>query len=102
MYGTIARLQAKPGEEAQIVNELGEFGRLNVPGAVAEYLYKTDADPDVYFLAVIFESKEAYVANANSPDQDSRYRKILASLKGAPEWHDGEIVHAQESVHAGI
>ena len=45
-------------------------------------------------MAVIFESKEAYVRNADSPDQDVSYRSMLEFLDGEPEWHDGEIVYS--------
>jgi hypothetical protein len=53
-----------------------------------------DADPDEYILAVAFESREAYAANAASPEQDARYQELRALLEADPEWNDGEIVHA--------
>ena len=42
-------------------------------------------------------SQFVYVANANSPEQDARYRQLLALLEEPPEWHDGEIVASQGS-----
>jgi hypothetical protein len=36
------------------------------------------------------------VANAESPEQDKRYREMLQWLEGEPEWHDGEIVYSRE------
>ena len=50
-----------------------------------------DADPNEYYIAAVFESREAYWANARSPEQDTRYRQWLPLLDGEPEWHDGEI-----------
>src|SRR3712207_7753650 len=94
MYGTVARLHLKPGMEEQFI-AWGETQQIvNIPGHISAYVYRMDTEPNVYYLAVAFESQEAYVANATSPEQDARYRAMLALLEGAPEWHDGEIVAA--------
>jgi quinol monooxygenase YgiN len=94
MYGTVARLRVKPGMEARF-EELGrEFEAAQVPGWVGEYVYRMDAQPDEFFMAAIFESKEAYVANARNPEQDARYRQLRELLVEDPEWHDGEIIYS--------
>jgi quinol monooxygenase YgiN len=92
MYGTIARLQVKPGMEAKLRELEKEFTTAPVPGYVVTYVYQMDADPSQYYMVVVFESKEAYQANASSPEQDARYRKFRELLTADPEWHDGEIV----------
>lgn len=92
MYGTVARIQIKPGMEAQLLAFDQEEQNANIPGFVGEYVYRMDADPTVYYLAVVFASKEAYVANATSPEQDARYRRMRDMLVSDPEWHDGEVV----------
>jgi quinol monooxygenase YgiN len=97
MYGTIAKIQLKPGKEAEAIRLMWEFEGDHVPGSVSEYLYRTDDKPNEYYLAVAFESKEAYVANADSPEQDARYRKLAALFASEPEWHDGEIVFVAAS-----
>ena len=97
MYGTIAKIQLKPGKEAEAIRLMWEFEGDRVPGSVSEYLYRTDDKPNEYYLAVAFESKEAYVANADSPEQDARYRKLAALFASEPEWHDGEIVFVAAS-----
>ncbi len=94
MYGTVARMQLKPGAEHQMAEQLREFEAAQVPGFVSIYVYRMDADPNVYYVAVAFENKEAYIANAQSPEQHARYEKMLALQVGVPEWHDGEIVAA--------
>jgi quinol monooxygenase YgiN len=94
MYGTIARMKAKPGAEAQLGEQMRIFEQAHVEGAVGSYVYRMDSDPTEYYLAVVFTSKEAYVANANAPEQDARYRQLLQFLDGPPEWHDGEIVYS--------
>ena len=92
MYGTVARLRIKPGMEAQLL----EFGSQSqvaaIPGFTSNIVYRMDADPTVYYLVVVFESKEAYLANAASPGQDARYRQLRAMLESDPEWNDGEVV----------
>ena len=93
MYGTIARYRLKPGAEAQLVEQLRIFQAAKVPGFVSTYIYRMDADPHEYYLAVLFASKEAYVANAQSPEQDARYRQMLQLFEEEPEWHDGEVVY---------
>jgi quinol monooxygenase YgiN len=97
MYGTIGRLRIKPGMEAQFRQLLQEqapaFETGQVPGFVVSYVYSMDADPKDYYVVAVFESREAYWANAESPEQDARYRQWLPLLAGEPEeWHDGEIV----------
>lgn len=93
-YGTVARFQLKPGMEAQLRAYQDEIGAAKLPGLVAEFTYRMDEDSNVYYEAVIFESREAYRANAESPEQDARYHKLLALLAAPPEWHDGDIVNA--------
>lgn len=96
MYGTIARMRAKPGAESQLAEQMRIFEAAHIAGAVGSYIYRMDSDPNEYWLAVIFTSKESYVANANAPEQDARYRQLLAFLDGPPEWHDGEIVYVSQ------
>ena len=91
MYGTVAHMRAKPGMEKQLLEQLRVFEAARVPGTVAVYCYRMDSDPNEYYLAVVFASKEAYLANARSPEQDGRYRQLLALLEKEPAWHDGEI-----------
>ncbi len=92
MYGTVARMRVKPGAESQLQQQMKDFEAVKVPGFVTTYVYRTDADSNEYYMAVVFDTKDAYWANAKSPEQDVRYREMLESLEGAPEWHDGEIV----------
>ena len=94
MYGTVARLRLKRGMESRLQEVLKVYEAAKVPGLVASYTYRLDKSPNEYYMSAIFENKELYLANANSPEQDARYRQLAALLDGEPEWHDGEIVHA--------
>jgi quinol monooxygenase YgiN len=93
MYGTIFRLRVKPGAGDQVSREMQSQADESIPGHVATVAYQSDARPDEFWVSVVFESREAYLANAESPAQDSRYRRLRDLLVEDPEWHDGEVVH---------
>lgn len=92
MYGTVARMRVNPGmaEELQRFFQVQESTRV-LPGMIATYVYQLDGNPDEYYMATVFESKEAYHANASSPEQDQSYHRLRALLASDPEWHDGAI-----------
>ena len=94
MYGTVARMKARAGT-GELLNELGrQLHEVRPAGMVGTFIFQMDADPDEYIMAVAFESREAYRANADSPEQDARYQELRALLEADPEWHDGEIVYS--------
>ncbi len=93
MYGTVARMQVKPGMEADFLAFLDEVNHGGgIPGMVSEHLYQAENEPGVHYMAVVFENKAAYVANANDPAMHARYERYRAMLTAEPEWHDGEVV----------
>ena len=96
MYGTVARLRVKPGMGARLdeLNRRMAEEEWHIPGYVAQYAHRMDADPEELYRVVLFASKEAYHANAASPDQAARYEEFAALLAAPPEWHDGEVVFA--------
>ncbi len=92
MYGTVARLRIKPGKETEF-QQLGKsFEQAKIPGAVAQHLYRMDANPNEFYLAVVFSDKAAYERNASSPEQHQRFTQMMALLESEPEWHDGEVI----------
>lgn len=91
MYGTVARMRVKPGALEELWRLAAEE-ETQIAGMVAQYVYRMDADPGELYLAVVFTSREAYRANAESPEQHARYEQMLRLLEGPPEWHDGELV----------
>lgn len=90
MYGTVARIRIKPGMDLRELE--GDFARREVPGHIATYIYRMDNDPQAAIMVTMFEDKEAYFANANSPAQNEDYQKMISMLEGEPEWNDGEVV----------
>ena len=99
MYGTVAKMKLKPGAEEKImqVMEGTQDGR---EGHIATYVFKSDADPNVHFVATVFESKSAYKKFADSPAQDKRFHQMRDLLAADPEWHDGEVIHHESKVEA--
>ncbi len=71
-------------------DEIGE-------GHVAHYIYQLDNDPNEFYLAEIFENKEAYHKNAQRPETNTDYEEMVKYLDEEPAWHDGEIVYSQIS-----
>lgn len=94
MYGTIARLRVAPGLKGTFLNwvKYSSWTLRTVPGLVESRVYEMDASRDMFIMAVVFESREAYLANANSPEQHQEYLQMMEFLTSAPEWNDGEIV----------
>ncbi len=97
MFGTVARLKVKPGAEKQLIEMSQDESSLNIHGYIGQYVYHMDSDPKEYYLVVLFESREAYFANADSPEQNARYQKFRSMLEADPEWHDGDVVFADIS-----
>ncbi len=91
MFGTVARMQALPGGEAMLVAWTKAL-TLNIRGMVHSTVYRSAAEPDVLWLTVVFESEEAYRANAESPEQHRRWQQMRSALAADPEWHDGHVV----------
>ena len=94
MYGTVARYRLKPGMHERLLAFEEEIRAAKLPGLIAEFTYRTDEDPNVYYEAIVFESEAAYQAVAHSPEQDARYHRLLELLDEEPEWHDGTVVNA--------
>ncbi len=94
MYGTVAKMRVKAGAEQEFLRVAQETESVPVPGVIAIYVYQMDADSRNYYMVVMFDSKESYVANANSPEQHQRFMQMMTVLDGEPEWHDGTVVYA--------
>ena len=95
MYGTVALVYPKPDKEQELfalVEKWWTERRPKVQGAVSSTLSRQDINPGELLLAVIFESKEAYEANANDPEQNAWFQQMMACCVKEPRWFDGEVV----------
>ena len=94
MYGTVAVMKVKPGKMDDLKKWTTDFDTNRRPkGYLGEIIYQMDSNPNEVMLAVFFDGKESYHANANDPEQDKGYRKMRELLDADPEWHDGEVIH---------
>jgi quinol monooxygenase YgiN len=92
MYGTVARMRARPGAIEQL-KEFANRERGNAPpGSVALLVFQMDADPNELILVAAAESEEAYRANAESPEQHEVFLEMMQYLEAEPEWNDGQVV----------
>lgn len=94
MYGTVARIRIRETDPDRLAEVMTELGAGKAPGQIAVYAYQTDKDSREFYLVAVFESKEAYFANASSPEQHQRFLQLMQILETEPEWHDGQIVYA--------
>ncbi len=95
MFGTISHLRPKSGKEEELLNYLREWDRVRRPqvkGALAGYLYRSEKNPGEWIMAVVFQDRDSYFANANDPEQDKWYRRLRDLLETDPTWEDGEII----------
>lgn len=91
MYGTIARLKAKPGQAANVIKFMEtEVG--HPAGYVGRVVYQMDHDPAEIWVVGWFESKKAYFTHSDKPETHQIYLRLLELLESEPEWHDGEVV----------
>jgi len=96
MQGTVARIQIQTGKVEQFLARVRELNAEQDPGLVNEYFYQMDEDPNVMYMAVAFESREAYRANSERPETHARAMEVSEFAVGQPEWHDGTVVIAHE------
>ena len=89
MYGTIFNLVVKPGHEQ---NLLQTMRRSTPKGMVAWFLMRPDDENADLIGVAVFESKDAYIANANSPEQHEAFTQMMNHLSSEPIWTDGTYV----------
>jgi quinol monooxygenase YgiN len=87
-------MKVKPGKADEFIALNNDMGNNKPKGMVAVHVYRMDSNPDEFMLAVLFQDKESYVANANSPEQDKEYQAMRALLAQDPHWHDGEVIQS--------
>jgi len=99
-FGTIAKYKVKPGQADKFMSTMS--GMEDNPPAGWNYatVFRSTNDPNEIWMTVVFESEEAYRKTADSPDTDKMYQENLQYLDGAPEWHDGHVIH--ESMSAAV
>lgn len=93
MYGTVARMKVKPGKMDELLKTIGGPTGRQPQGYLGELVYQMDRNPNEIMLAVFFQDKETYQANAKDPEMHKEYEQYRALLDADPEWNDGEVIH---------
>ena len=95
MYGTVAKIRVKKGALEALKKFSEAESGAGMSGYRGQVVYQMDRDPDEIYLVVIFDSREAYFANAESPEQHARYLEMMKLLEGEPEWNDGKVIFSE-------
>ena len=90
MYGTIFKLKIKEGHEDQLLSLMKEENETP-EGMIAWFLMKPDENKEWIGVA-IFDSVESHVNNANRPETNENFIKMMEHLDGEPELTDGEYL----------
>ena len=94
MFGTIATMRAKDGQETAVAEAVDSWWRERsekAEGPVCLHLY-AGATAGELRMAVVFDTQEHYEANANDPEQDAWYQNLVTLLEGEPQWSDGNVL----------
>jgi heme-degrading monooxygenase HmoA len=94
VYGTVMSFRVKPGRKEDleaIFEKYGHLGEYPIEGHIGSYILWKDDDPDQGIALTVFDNREAYWRNAQSPEQHDRYVLIRSHLEEDPGWQDGEI-----------
>jgi quinol monooxygenase YgiN len=92
MFGTVARYRLKPDHESRFIEQMKGFDVNPPEGWLYHTVFRSTKNPNELWLTVVFESEEAYRRNADSPQMDQEYHRMLEHLEAEPEWHDGHVI----------
>ena len=91
MFGTVARMKLKPGAEPLLEAWIQPL-TSPIVGLLSLTLYRSREDRNVMWISSVFESEEAYLANAASPEQHRRWQQLRSLLEDDIEWHDSDVM----------
>jgi len=98
MYGTIYRMQPRPGQEQAVLERIEQWGQerqAGVAGYINGYVLQSASSPDELIGIAIFDSRATYASNSDDPAQNQWYQQLRVLLKDDPEWKDGEITESR-------
>ena len=90
MYGTIFNLDVKPEHHEALIKSLQDQETWP-DGSIAFFVMHPDQGEGLVGI-VVFESKEAYMSNADSREQHQRFLEMMEHLASEPTWTDGTYV----------
>ena len=105
MYGTIYRINVKPGKLDLVLDQLKSWETTQLPrvtGVIASYHLQLDSNPNELLNVAIFDSEENYRKNAQVPGQEQWYQGLRELLESDPEWNDGHYIFSLQAAGAGL
>jgi quinol monooxygenase YgiN len=90
MYGTVALCRVPPDNVDALLALAAAEERIGIDGYLGTDLLVAENHEDTVAMVVRFRDRASYLANAESPDQDARYRDFRALMLEDPVWYDGE------------
>jgi quinol monooxygenase YgiN len=94
MYGTVGRLQIKPGRLADLTDVIREL-EAN-PGVHGMAIVAKDGSEIDYQWTIVWADKATHDANNERPEFPALYERLLAIVAIEPEWHSGKIVYQHQ------
>lgn len=94
MFVTVFTFHARPGAQDAVVALFDEWQRDRQPSAkgyVSGELLRDAHDPASFISVARFESEHALRAQAETPEQDVWYRKLVALSEREPVFTDCEV-----------
>ena len=101
MWAQLQKLSSKPEREADLLSAFEQLRAIEQAdsGLVRTTVMRSQADPTVMYVLVVFESEE----KARAREQDPRRHEGLAHLRatmgdvldGPPEFFDLNVVHEE-------
>lgn len=98
MWAQLQKLISEPGKEAQLMDVLEQLKAIEQPesGLLRTMVMRSQADPSMVFVLVVFESEEKARAREQDPRRQEGLERIRASmgaaLDGPPEFFDLDVV----------
>ena len=88
MWGTIAKMQVKPGMEPFLLGQFQAIRTARMEGWQRTSILRSATNPNELWMIAFFDSEEHYKQNAASPAQHALYLTLRSALEADPEWHD--------------
>lgn len=90
MYGTVAVCRVTQENVARIRELAAAEDAIGIEGYLGTDVMVPENHDDTLIMVVRFRDRDTYVANADSPAQDERYREFRALMDADPVWYDGD------------
>ena len=85
--GIIATIKIQPGKNAEFEAAFGELQaatKANEPGCLQYDLFKSQAEPETYYVFEQYADADAVAAHRNAPHAKGPGAKVGATLAGRP------------------